>query len=115
MLKKSNRLKKKEDFDRVLKEGKAFKESFLLLKIKKNKLISNRFGFIISQKVSKKAVARNKIKRRLSELIRINLDKLKKGIDGIFIVLPGLEKKSFKELKEIIINIFKKAELFKND
>ena len=69
MLKKINRLKKKKDFEKVLRGGKGFKEDFLLFKTIKNNLKTSRFGFIISQKVSKKATVRNKLKRKLSGLI----------------------------------------------
>ena len=113
MLKKINRLKKKKDFEKVLREGKGFKEDFLLFKTIKNNLKVSRFGFIISQKVSKKAVVRNKLKRKTSELVRIKLDKIIKGIDGIFIFSSNLENKDFWEIEEIINKIFAKAKTFK--
>jgi len=109
MLPKRNRLKKKKDFEKVFREGKGFKEDFLYLKIKKNNLESSRFGFVVSKKFSKKALVRNKIKRRLRELIRISLPNIKKGIDGIIIIMPGLEISDFWEFEEIINKLFKKA------
>jgi ribonuclease P protein component len=113
MLKKINRLKKKKDFEKVLKDGKGFKEDFLLFKIIKNNLKISRFGFIISQRVSKKATVRNKLKRKMSELVKIKLEKIKRGIDGTFIVFPGLENKDFWEIEGIIEKIFTKAKILK--
>ncbi len=113
MLKKINRLKKKKDFEKVLKDGKGFKEDFLLFKIIKNNLKISRFGFIISQRVSKKATVRNKLKRKMSELVKIKLEKIKRGIDGAFIVFPGLENKDFWEIEGIIEKIFTKAKILK--
>jgi ribonuclease P protein component len=112
VLPKQNRLKKKKDFERVLKEGKGFKEDFLFLKILKNNLEFSRFGFIVSQKVSKKATVRNKIKRRLREIVRLRLKRIKRGIDGVLIALWGLENKSFKEMEETINKIFKRAKIY---
>lgn len=112
MLATTNRLKKKKDFEMVFKRGEGFKENFLYLKIKKNNLKSSRFGFIVSKKFSKKAANRNKIKRRLSELVRIKLPLIKKGIDGVIIVIPGLEVNDFWELEEIINKLFKKANIY---
>ncbi len=109
MLAETNRLKKKKDFERVFKGGQGFKEGFLYLKIKENKLKSSRFGFIVSTQFSKKAIFRNRIKRRLRELIRMKLLKIKKGIDGIVIVMPGFEINDFWELGEIVDKLFKKA------
>jgi len=109
MLPKANRLKKKQDIEWVFKKGKGFKEDFLILKITKNRLSQARFAFVISQKVSKKAVIRNKIRRQLSEVIRMRLKKLKKGIDVLLITLPGFAIKDFWEMDEVIDKLFKKA------
>lgn len=112
MLPKRNRLKKKKDFEKVFKKGQGFKENFLVLKIVKNNLKINRFGFIVSTKFSKKATVRNKIKRRLSEIIRARLARIKKGKDGVIIVLPGLEINNYWELEEMVNRLFEKAKLY---
>lgn len=111
MLPEVNRLKKKKDFERVFKEGKGFKEDFLFLKIVKNNLKESRFGFVVSQKVSKKAVLRNKIKRRLREIIRLSLPKVKKGIDGVLIIKAEIKTKTFLGAEEAINKLFKKAKI----
>ena len=108
-------LKKKKDFEKVFKEGKGFKEDFLILKIVKNNLETNRFGIIVSQKVSKKTPIRNKIKRRIRALIRSRLSKTKKGVDGVFITLPGLENQDFWEIEATIDKIFTRAKLTTNN
>jgi ribonuclease P protein component len=113
MLIKRNRLCKKKDFERVLKKGKGLKEDFLILKMAKNNLSQSRFGFIVGTKISKKAVLRNKLKRRLRELVRGKIEKIKKGFDIIFITQPGLENRDFWELEEILNKIFSRAKLLK--
>ncbi len=114
MLPKENRLKKKKDFENVFKKGKGFKEKFLFLKIRKNELNVNRFGFAVSLKVSKKAVVRNKLKRQLREIVKAKLPQVKPGIDGIIVVLPGLEDKNFQQIEEIANKLFKKAKIINN-
>lgn len=111
MLAKINRLKKRKDFELIFKKGKKFKEDFLVLKIIKNNLNQSRFGFIVGGKISKKASLRNKIKRRLRELVRKKLKKIKKGFDAILIAKEGLENKDFWELEEIINKLFSKARI----
>jgi len=113
MLSKKNRLKKKKDFDDVFKRGQGFKDAFLYLKIKRNNLERSRFGFSVSKKFSFKAVERNKIKRRLREVIKLKIPIIKKGIDGIVVVMPGLEKSNFQDLEKAINRLFKKAKIFK--
>lgn len=111
MLPKANRLKRKKDFEEIFKKGKGLKEDFLFLKIKGSKLKESRFGFIVSLKVSKKAVVRNKVKRRLREAVKKELLKIKPGIDGVFIAQKGIEKKSFLETEEVVNKLLAKAKI----
>ncbi len=111
MLPRKNRLKKKKDLERVLKEGRARKEDFLFLKLVKNNSQFNRFAFIVGKNVSKKASLRNKVKRRISEAVRLKLKDLMPGVDGVFIALPGLEKKDSWQIGKTIEKIFEKAKL----
>jgi len=113
MLPKLNRLKKKKDFGQVFKTGKGLKEGFLIFQMAKNNFKNSRFGFVVGKNVSKKATIRNKIKRRLRELVRIKIRKIKNGIDGVFIVRPGLETKDFWEIGESMNRIFKRAKILK--
>lgn len=111
MLSKNNRLQKEKDIERVLKKGKGFKEDFLILKTLKNNLNKTRFGFIVSQKISKKANIRNKVKRKLREIVRLKQKMIKSGTDNLFIALPELEAKNFKEIEEMINKLLKKARI----
>lgn len=110
MFKKKKRLKKRKDFERVLKKGKQLRENCLVLRFLSNDLKERRFAFIVSQRVSKKAVARNKLKRRLSEIVREKEERFPQGNDYVFIALKGLEGKSFFELNTIIENLISKIE-----
>lgn len=44
-----------------------------------------KFGFIISKKISKRAVDRNKIKRKLAEGVRLNMDSLNGDYKIVFL------------------------------
>ncbi len=109
MLPKANRLKKSKDFEQVFKKGRFFKENFLSLKVVPNSFKNSRFGFVVSQKVSKKAVIRNKIKRWLRAAILLRIKKIEitqKPMDIIIIVNSGSKIKNFQEIKETINKIF---------
>ncbi len=114
MLAKINRLKKNKDIQKVFEKGRIFKQDLLILKILSNDLNESRFTFVVSKKFSKKAVTRNKIKRKLREIVYLNLKKIQKGVDVIIIASPGLELKDFKEIKEMISKLFKKAKIINN-
>jgi len=115
MLSKENRLKKKKDFEKLFKEGKSFREKFLVLKVNKNNLNNNRFGFIVSKKVSKKAVVRNKIKRQLREIVRKEIKNYQKGFDIAVIVLPSIALKDFKEINQVLRSTLKKIKILNHD
>lgn len=111
MLPIKNRLKKEKDFKRVFKQGKSFKEDFLLLRLAKNDLKVTRFGFVVGLKVSKKASFRNKIKRRLREIVRVKLPKVKTGLDIVLIADKSLADKDFQETETIVDKLFQRAKI----
>lgn len=105
MLAKENRLKKKKDFELVFKNGRILKSKNVFLKYLSSEVKERKVGFIVSKKVSKKAVERNKIKRRLREIIRKNKKSIKENISIIIIALPSLKNVSFKEMEIEVKNI----------
>ncbi len=109
MLPAKNRLTKKKDFDAVFKGGRSIKNGFLILKILKNQLKNSRFGFVVSKKVSNKAVVRNMVKRRLRKAVADGLKEMRESADIVIITLPGTEKKEFSEIQEAIKKGFRAA------
>lgn len=113
MLPKENRLKKKNDFDRVSKEGQQVRGDFFILKFCNNGLRVTRVGFVVSKKVSSKAVVRNKIKRHLREALRFELDKLRIGFDLVFFTKKDIEKAEFLVLEQAVRQLLGRARLYK--
>ena len=112
MLSSRNRIKKEKDLSRVFKSRKKFSDGkSLILKISENNLEFSRFAFVVGKKVSKKAVQRNSIKRKLSEIARTQMPGLDKGWDLILIALPGIKEE--KNLEAAVISLFKKARIVK--
>lgn len=66
-----------------------------------------RFGFSISKKVGK-AVVRNRIKRVLKEICRLNSHWFKEGYDYIIIPRKDCVKKNYHTLKEDLYRITRK-------
>jgi len=99
MLVKNSRISKKKEFDDIFKKGKSTRGTFFILKFLKNDLKLNRFAFMVSKKISLKAVVRNKIRRRLSEAVKEFRTESDKGVDVVFLTLPAIKDKSFSEIK----------------
>jgi len=112
-LSKKYRLKKRKDFEKVLKKGIYYSGPCLSIKLKRNNLNISRFGIVIGSKISKKAVNRNKIKRRISEVIRLNLPNLKRGFDVVVLVKPDIVDKTYQEIEGILVGLFKKSGILK--
>ena len=111
MLPKLNRIKKKKDFEVIFKNSKSFKSNLFIFKMMKNGLGFNRIGLVVSQKVSKRATTRNKVRRRLAEVMKVEIGNIKNGTDLIIIALAGIEKKEFSEIKEAVNNTLIKSGL----
>ena len=78
MLKKENRLKSNRAFSATYKNNNVVKSDLIVLyigRIKFDKNCPTRVGFVVSKKVHKRAVKRNKIKRLMRENIRLILKK----------------------------------------
>ncbi|MFA7662432.1 MAG: ribonuclease P protein component [Patescibacteria group bacterium] len=91
MLPKQFRLRKTKDFDLIWKKGRSFFVKTLGAKVVKNELPDSRFGFVVSTKISKKAVVRNRVKRLLRQMIHEKLAEIKPGFDVIFYARPGIQ------------------------
>ncbi len=113
MLKKANRLTKTKDFDHVFQKGKSSYNKIIGIKVVKNDTENIRVGILVGLKVSKKAVTRNKIKRRIREVFRTNMEKIKPGWDILVITLPLARESGFKELEDSIVNHLRKLNIFK--
>lgn len=108
MLSPQNRLKKKKDFERVFKQGDSIRGSLFFLKKVNNQKDYTRVGFIVSKKISNKAVVRNKIKRQLREATREELKNYEGKDDLIIVALSPIKKAGYKEIKKDISLVFRK-------
>lgn len=111
MLARINRLTRDKDFENVFRRGLSFDKKIIFLKITKNSLGLSRFGFVVSQKISKKAVQRNKIKRRMREIVRLKLKEIKPGFDVVITAKPDIMGKSYQEIRETMEQILQKSHL----
>ena len=103
------RLRGDKSFKDVLDRGRLVQaESFGIAFVKREDEDVPRFGFVVSTKVSKEAVQRNRIKRALSEAVRFMTGDIKKGYDVVFLAKQKAAKTStdllMNEVRGAIIN-----------
>jgi ribonuclease P protein component len=110
MLSRLNRLTKNKEFENVFKNGRSSYDKILGIKAAPNNLGAVRFGILISTKISKKAVERNKVKRRIRDILKKNLGQLS-NCDIIIITLKGIIENTYAEIEQSIVFQLKRLRL----
>lgn len=96
-----------------LRNANLLRLPFSLIKIGKNKLLTNRMGIVTSRKVSRRAVDRNRAKRLIRSVIEELWDKMLPGYDILFILKKEALAKKRADFYLEIKNILEKEGLIK--
>ncbi|MDD2807240.1 MAG: ribonuclease P protein component [Patescibacteria group bacterium] len=113
MLKATQRLSRARDFKKINSAGRSCYSPFLKLKFVANNLPVARCAVVVSTRVSKKATVRNRVKRRLAEIIRLNFAEIKPGADLVFYASGRAIDAEFGELENQVGGLLAKARLLK--
>lgn len=111
-LPKKFRLKKQKDFDKVKHQGQTFHTPLFAVSVLTEQSEGPKFSFVVSKKIYKKAVKRNKIRRWLSEAVRVMVPHLRQDIYAIFFVKKQIKTVNYQKIKneiEKIGQLFKKS------
>lgn len=91
MLPKDSRVRTRADIEMVMRKGRSITSPFFAFRILRPGGADRvRFGFIVSNKISKKAVIRNRIKRRLRETARLFSSRFPSQSDVIVVARSAL-------------------------
>ena len=111
-LPKAIRLKHWKDFQSVYQQGKRYRGTHLLLRVRKDEtLLTSRFGIAVSQKVSKRAVVRNRIKRQIRAAILALLPEIVPGWNIVIVVLPNAVMCKYEHFLRELEQLFNQAEI----
>ena len=111
MLKKEV-LRKKDDFDRIYKNGRSIGERYVVIFFQRNNLGYNRTAFLASKKVGN-SVQRNRAKRLMKESFRLLQEEIKTGYDFIIIARKPILSCKMENVKESMRGALKKGKLFR--
>ncbi|AQS57759.1 ribonuclease P protein component [Desulforamulus ferrireducens] len=100
-------LKKNADFKSVYSKGISAANRYLVLYKLPSKGLGKRFGFSISKKVGK-AVCRNRLRRILKEICRLNLDRFANGYDYVFIVRQAAADQDYHQMEKQVWHVLGK-------
>ena len=121
MLKQENRLKSKRSYAATYNNKNIVSNDLIVLyagKIKTDKNCPTRVGFVVSKKVHKRAVKRNKIKRLMRENIRLmfkneECETLNQYQSLIFFAKEEILEKTFEEIRNTILILLEKLAIKK--
>lgn len=92
--------------------GKTIRGSKISLVFADNSRNRQRYAVVVSKKILKSAVGRNRIRRRVYEAIRAELPKIEKPVDCIFIIYSkDILDIDYKEIRSLIHNLLKEANI----
>jgi len=104
------RLRAKDRFQQVRRQGKSFKHPLIILVLLSNDLPHSRFGFTASKRIGN-AVQRNRARRLMREAIRLRFDAIKPGWDAVCIARKPIASATFQEVQSACEHLLVQAQL----
>jgi len=118
VLPSQNRLRRREDFAKVYANGDRFRGSHLMLRVLVNQAEPDiKIGIVVSKKVSKLAVSRNRFKRQLRAIFRQVLSQLRSQLKNelqIVVTVTTQGQPSYQQLCDDLMILLKKAKVWQN-
>ena len=112
-MKFSKSLKLNHIFQRLYRTN-GFANGYLVLYARKNREGMNRLGITVSKKLGK-AHIRNRARRRLREVYRLNEDKFLPGWDIVLVARTRTVDASFEKLTTAFLQLAEKAGLLRSE
>lgn len=111
MIARAYRLRTATDFNKTYKHGRSTNADVLYVKAYQSHLEHSRVAVVASKKVSKRAVVRNRCKRRIVEIVRKDWGSIKPGYNFIVTVKQDVSNTPHEELQATLTDCLKRAQL----
>ena len=112
-MKRSVTLKKNHEFRRLYQKGRSAAGGSMVLYCRKNRLGHNRLGLTASVKLGG-AVVRNRCRRRLREVYRLQSGRLRQGWDIILVARKRTAQAPWRELNDTFVRLGRNLDLWED-
>ncbi len=117
MLPAPNRLRRTADVGRVRQHGRRWQHPLVTLFVytqSEESLPASRFAFAVGRHIGK-ATRRNRVRRRIREIVRRRLVHIRPGYDCLFVARPGALTAAHDELEQAIVQLLIRGGLIANE
>ncbi|HUC87320.1 MAG TPA: ribonuclease P protein component [Candidatus Saccharimonadales bacterium] len=111
MLAATNRLRDRRAIARVMQRGRFVSDGPVMAKVAVNHLDYSRAVVVVSKKVSKKAVVRNRLRRRVAAVLADEWATVASGYDIVITVRDNVVATAASELTKPILSTLRRANL----
>ena len=105
-------VKENREFRRIYRKGRSVVSPCMVVYCQRNCAGRSRLGVTVSTKLGK-AVVRNKVRRRLREIYRLNRDRMAPGYDVIIVARVRAAHTTYQKLEACYIRALDQLELLK--
>ena len=110
VLKRNKRIGRRDNIEDIKENGQTIDGRLLIIRVRKNDLDYNRYAVNVSKKMEKSAVKRNRVRRQIQEVIRLNEKSdtiTQKSLDIVIFARKSLMKLKYSEIETTLIETLK--------
>ena len=109
-VKRETTVKENYEFRRMYAKGRSGVSPYLVVYVRPNRWGHNRLGVTVSTKLGH-AVVRNRVRRRLREIFRLNQPKLCQGYDFVIVARSRAVNAEYQRIERAFLSVCAKLEL----
>lgn len=117
MLPPRSRLRRSADIGRVRRHGRRWPHPLIVLFVDNqpdDEPAESRFAFAIGRHIGN-AVRRNRVKRRLREILRLVIDQIEPGYDCLFVARSEASTADYGTLEQAVLQLLTRSGVLKNE